>query len=88
MKKKTNRVVLYSLSTCVWCNRTKRLLNQLGVAYTTIDVDLLDDDEELAVREKLDRINPRGGFPVIVINNSKIITGFQEDRIYRELSRP
>jgi len=40
------KVILYALSTCVWCKKTKRLLNQLGVDYYFIDVDLLGRDRE------------------------------------------
>ena len=35
------KVMLYALSTCVWCNKTKKLLNELGVEYDYTDVDLL-----------------------------------------------
>jgi len=72
---------LYALSTCVWCKRTKRLLNDMGVAYESIDVDLLPDEEERQTRDIVDRLNPEGSFPVLVIDNTKIISGFDEDRI-------
>lgn len=75
-----SRIMLYALSTCAWCKKTKRLLNQLGVPYEFVDVDLLDPDEERAVQRTLDRLNPEGGYPVIVIGN-EVISGFDESRI-------
>ena len=31
------QIVLYGLSTCVWCRKTKVLLDQIGVEYNYID---------------------------------------------------
>jgi glutaredoxin-like protein NrdH len=79
--KQNTKVRLYALSTCVWCKRTKRLLDKLGVDYDCVDVDLLDDRDEARVMQEVDRFNPGGGFPLIVINDSDIIAGFDEERI-------
>ena len=40
------KVLLFTLSTCVWCRKTKRLLEELKVAYDYIDVDLLEENEQ------------------------------------------
>jgi len=40
------KVMLYALSACIWCNRTKKLLGELGVAYDYIDVDLLEPNDK------------------------------------------
>ena len=42
--KDKGKILLYSLSTCIWCRKTKELLERLGVSYDYIFVDLLDDD--------------------------------------------
>jgi Glutaredoxin and related proteins len=36
-----HKVVLYALSTCGWCARTKQLLTDLGVEFSYVYVDLL-----------------------------------------------
>lgn len=79
-------VFLYALSTCVWCKKTKRLLNNLGVAYRYIDVDLLDDRERQQIDEEIKRWNPRCSFPTLVIDGQKCIVGFKEDEIREELA--
>jgi glutaredoxin len=79
--KRSKKVVLYAISTCVWCNRTKRLLNSLGVEYEYVDVDLLSRSEESKVMAEVQRFNPDGGFPLLVINNKEIVKGFDEERI-------
>lgn len=85
--KRKKRVMMYALSTCVWCKRAKRLLNDLGVVYDCIDVDLLPEDEEREARDTVERLNPEGSFPVIIVDNKDVIRGFDEDRIRRVLGR-
>lgn len=79
------RVMLYTLSTCVWCKKTKRLLESLGTAYDYIDVDLLDGDEEQAVMDEVRRHNPACTFPTMVIDGKDVIAGFKESEIRRAL---
>jgi len=79
-------ILLFALSTCGWCRKTKNLLNSLGVGYRYIDVDLLDGEAKEEVVAELDRWNPGHSFPCIVIDNSKCIVGFQEDKIRQAVS--
>jgi len=74
-------VLLYALSTCVWCKKTKRLLDELGVEYYFIDVDLLEGEEKSEVEQELLRWNPRKSFPTIVVNNERVLISFNEDEI-------
>lgn len=78
-------ILLYALSTCVWCKKTKRLLGELGVEYYYIDVDLLAGEEKTEIENDLSRWNPRRSFPTIVINNEKTVIGFDEDEIREAL---
>lgn len=85
-KNKSN-VKLYSLSTCGWCKKTKALLKKIGVAYDFIDVDLLSGNEKDKIYAELEKWNPIGSFPTIVINNDVCIAGFNEDKIIKELGK-
>ena len=52
--KDKGKVMLYTLSTCGWCRKTKALLKDLDVAYDYIDVDLLKGDaQDEVVKETL-----------------------------------
>ncbi|MHB0877506.1 MAG: glutaredoxin family protein [Anaerolineae bacterium] len=79
--KKVADVFLYALSTCVWCRKTKALLNELGVEYDYVDVDLLAGDDRQKVMTEVQRWNPSRSFPTIVINNDKAIVGFDELKV-------
>lgn len=81
------KVILYALSTCVWCKKTKRLLNQLGVDYYFIDVDLLGKKEKDKVIEEVKKYNPVATFPTMVIDDDKVIRGYKPEEIRKELEK-
>jgi glutaredoxin-like protein NrdH len=83
--KPKGKVMLFALSTCGWCKKTKALLNELGVEYNFIDVDLLKGGERDAAISEIQKFNPDCNFPTMVINDSKCIVGFKEDDIRQEL---
>ena len=83
--KEQAKIILYTLSTCIWCKKTKQLLNKLGVAYSYIDVDLLDGEEKARVVKEQERWNPQCSYPTLVINNSRCIVGYKEDEIREAL---
>jgi glutaredoxin-like protein NrdH len=77
-------VMLYALSTCGWCKKTKALLDELGVAYDFVYVDLEVGEEARHARDEVIKWNPACSFPTIVINNQECVVGFNEARL-REL---
>jgi len=83
--KKKGDVLLYALSTCGWCRKTKNLLNDLGVEYKYIDVDLLDSKTKDEAMKEVTHWNPSCSFPTMVINNDKCIVGFKEEEIREAL---
>ena len=79
----THHVFLYALSTCGWCKKTKLLLHELGVPFDFVDVDLLTPDQQDTVSADMDRWNPDGSFPTLVIDNQFCIKGYQPEEISR-----
>ena len=83
--KKAGKVMLYALSTCVWCKKTRALLEELGVEFDYVYVDLLSGDEEESAIKEIEKYNPEGAMPTLVINDDKCIIGFKEDEIREAL---
>jgi glutaredoxin-like protein NrdH len=83
--KNKGKVMLYALSTCGWCKKTRALLEELGVEYDYCYVDLEQGEEQDKVMEAMGKHNPNGNFPTIVINSNKAIIGFMEDDIKQAL---
>jgi len=82
--KRKGSIMLYALSTCGWCKKAKDLLDQLGVEYSYVDVDLVDGPDVDEVLREVDRWNPRRTFPTIVIDG-KCIIGFSGEQIKESL---
>lgn len=78
--KDESKIILYALSTCPWCGKTRDLLSSLGVKYDYVYVDLLKGkDREQAVNE-IKSLNPSISFPTVVVGD-KVIIGFNEKEI-------
>ena len=63
------KVFLYALSTCGHCKNTKKLLDENGVKYDFIDVDLLPKDEMSKVLDDVRKVNPQAAFPTLLIDD-------------------
>ena len=79
-------IMLFALSTCVWCRKTRNLLDSLDVPYQFIYVDELSSSDKAEVLEEMDKFNPGRTFPTVVIDGNRIIVGFKKDEIERALS--
>jgi glutaredoxin-like protein NrdH len=85
--KKSHHIMLYALSTCGWCQKTKKLLDDLGVEYEYEFVDLLQGGEKEEAIQKVTEWNPSCNFPTMVIDNKKCIVGYQENAIREALRK-
>ncbi len=85
--KDAGHVMLFALSTCVWCGKTKKLLDEMGVAYDYEYIDLLKEDAKKETMKTVKKWNPACSFPTLVIKDSHCIVGFKEDEIRKALSK-
>lgn len=77
-------ITLYALSTCVWCRKTRNLLDELGVAYDYEYVDLLVGEARTKSIDTVRKWNPACSFPTLIIGDHCII-GFKETEIREAL---
>ncbi len=82
--KNKGNIMLYALSTCVWCKKTKKLLNEIGVEYSYEDVDVMTDEERDKIAPELSKWCS-DGFPAIVIDDKDCIHGYNEEEIRKVL---
>ena len=76
-----HKVLMYAISTCGWCKRAKKMLNDLDVEYEYVDIDLGSREDRHKIR--LD-IQSRGGrllFPTIIIDNKTLLTNPPENKL-------
>ena len=85
IKRSEHSIMLYALSTCVWCRKVKRLLDNLGLPYEYIYVDQLTERDKSEVIDEVKVFNPLCTFPTMVIDGEKCIVGFKEEQIKEAL---
>jgi len=78
-------LTLFALSTCIWCKKVRQLLEDLGVAYEFIYIDLLDDAKQAEALKTLETFNPNESFPTLVIDNKDCVVGFRPQEIRGKL---
>ena len=77
--------MVYALSTCPYCKRTKRFLDSHNIAYDVVDVDLLDDDKQDEVMDKVEKMTGKRSFPVVIIGK-EVIVGHDEEKLRKALN--
>ncbi|NLV26668.1 MAG: glutaredoxin family protein [Methanomicrobiales archaeon] len=77
--------MLYALSTCIHCKQTRNLLDELHIAYDYLYVDQLSREEMDEIMSEMEKYNPNGSFPTLVINSKKVIIGSRLDEIREAL---
>jgi len=79
------KIILFALSTCGWCKKTRMLIEDLGAEYDYIYVDLTSGAEREEAVKELEKFNPDVSFPTLVINDTNVIIGFEEEEIESKL---
>lgn len=79
-------VKVYALSTCIHCKHAKEYLDQCGVKYDCVHVDLLTGDERRAMIEEVKQLNPSVSFPTLVIGG-KVLVGFDKAKVDEALQQ-
>ncbi len=80
-----DKPMVYALSTCPYCKRTKRFLDTHKIEYDVIDVDLLDDAKQDEVMDKVEKLTGKRSFPVVIIGK-EIIVGHDEEKLKKALN--
>jgi len=79
-KNKRHKVMIYTLSTCVWCKMTKQFLKDLDVEYNYVDIDLCREDEKNKIKNSILEKGGELSYPVILIDDI-LINGFVKKKI-------
>jgi glutaredoxin-like protein NrdH len=82
--RKDKKVFVWALSTCMWCKKAKKFLEDNGVDYSYVFVDTLDEDERDKVLKDVEKYNSSVSFPTILVEN-RCIVGFDEKKLKEAL---
>ncbi len=78
-------IKFYGLSTCMWCKKTKAILDEKNVEYDHYFVNELEGDEKEEIRKKIRELNPAMSFPTVKIGD-KIIIGHKPEQLEEALA--
>ena len=80
-KKNDHKVIVYALSTCVWCRMTKQFLSDNGIEYEFVDVDLLDSEDKDKAHQAITSKGAMLNYPTTIVDDKIVITGFRKDQL-------
>ncbi|HUV54269.1 MAG TPA: glutaredoxin family protein [Candidatus Krumholzibacteriaceae bacterium] len=86
-KRNEPKLFLYTLSTCGWCKKTKEFLKDSGMVYEYVDVDKITKEEQKEVIAELKKRNAPLAFPVIIVDDEQVISGFKKQAIEEALAQ-
>ena len=80
-------VSIFTLSTCMWCKKCKRYLNEREIKYKYIDVDQITPDQKSKILQYLrENYKPdRISYPFLICDD-KFVVG-QDPNKYEELMK-
>jgi glutaredoxin-like protein NrdH len=84
-KKRSHKVFMYAISTCVWCKRTKQFLKDNDVEFEYVDIDLCNDEDQERVEKEITKREGRLSYPTLIVDDKILITGYKLDKIAEAL---
>jgi glutaredoxin-like protein NrdH len=76
-----HQITFYGLSTCIWCRKTRQFLEDQGVKFDFVYVDLIHGQEREEIKEIVRRWNSAVSFPTIVVDDEQAVVGFKTDKL-------
>jgi glutaredoxin-like protein NrdH len=83
--KNEHSITFYGLSTCVWCKRTRKFLEDQEIQFEYIYIDKLKGQEREEAIEQVRCWNPAVSFPTVVIGGEQCVIGYKPDKIKEAL---
>ncbi len=76
-----HRLTVYALSTCAFCKKAMRYLENNGLTYRYVFLDQLDFDLKREVKQELkSKFQNIPVFPVLTIDDKEVLSGFTEQK--------
>ncbi len=74
-------LVFLGLSTCGFCKRAKQFLNDGGWSYSYVDIDKMEREERLSLKDDVKtRFSKDLLYPFLIIDDTEFLKGFKKDQ--------
>jgi glutaredoxin len=74
------KVVVYALSTCPWCRKTKQFLKDNKIEFEFVDYDLAKEKEQERILSKMKRFGGGSSFPFVIVGE-EAVEGYDPERL-------
>jgi glutaredoxin-like protein NrdH len=81
------KIKFFSLSTCIWCRKTRTYLDENRISYEEVTMDKLTGSSREKALQELSQYNANKSFPTLVFENGKIVVGFKPEDIRDALKK-
>lgn len=84
-RKQDNTIFLFAISTCMWCKKGKRWLNEHEYSYSYLDIDKIPVKKKNQLKNNIEKVfGVRPRFPFLIVNKMQYDSGFNPD-IWEEI---
>lgn len=80
------KVLLYTLSTCPWCRKTKQFFQDRHVPFDFIDYDLASNDEQDRIVAHMRKYTSHVSFPFVLIGE-EVVQGYNPEMYEKLLNK-
>ncbi|WP_455279814.1 glutaredoxin family protein [[Eubacterium] cellulosolvens] len=73
------KIVVYGLSTCPWCRKTKQYFADMQIDFDYTNYDLANQEEQSKIMQNMKELGGGNAFPFIKIGE-EVIIGYNPDK--------
>jgi len=73
------KVLMYTLSTCPWCRKTKQFFMDKNIPFEFVDYDVASDGEQDSIVADMRKHTDHISFPYVVIGD-RVVQGYDPDK--------
>ena len=85
--KDQREIIIFTLSTCMWCKKCKRWLNERNIKYRYIDMDKIQYSQKSEILNYLQKnYQQRISYPYMVCDKNDVVVGYNPGK-YEELMK-
>jgi glutaredoxin len=81
------KVLMYTLSTCPWCRKTRQYFTDNKVPFEFVDYDLASDEEQDRIVAHMRKYTDQISFPFVLIGE-EIVQGWNPGMYEKLLKKP
>ena len=73
------RILMYTLSTCPWCKKTKKFFTDRNIPFEFVDYDLQTPERQQLIEKEMKDRGERMSFPWVLIDDT-LVVGWDPER--------